>query len=89
MNIQIVKVTANIQVFSRVYGYITGLRTTKIFSVTFFKVVEQNESEDVIELISNNQFQGIYIGQSFSITLKFLLFLNDWITIKSINESVI
>ena len=28
-------------------------------------VVEQNESEDVIELISNNQFQGIYIGQSF------------------------
>ena len=37
-------------------------------------MVEQNESEDVIELISNNQFQGIYIGQSFSITLKFLLF---------------
>ena len=36
------------------------------FSVTvYFKVVEQNESEDVIELISNNQFQGIYIGQSF------------------------
>ena len=37
MNIQIVKVTANIQVFSRVYqvyGYMTGLRVTEFFSVT-------------------------------------------------------
>ena len=70
MNNQIVKVTANIQVYTKAYTESIFSRESNLYS----KVVEQNESEDVIELISNNQFQGI--AQSFQSLSSFFKWLD-------------